>query len=234
MLQRSNIVSSEEEMTAYYAELLDLRLKAAWVGTRPDSSAGPKSRFQPYRWRWRDLRPEALRALELVGTQQAERRVIRCISPGLETGATNTMVANIQIVGPGEIARALELLPGVVAENPPVPRMADFALFGEAVARALGTKPGQFLEVLKASPAGADHAALEGSPIAPTLYRWIRARGAPFTGTPTSLLGELNATANWRAIAEEIWPFVLAPASTPIGEAEAAWRASRAGTRSFA
>jgi predicted unusual protein kinase regulating ubiquinone biosynthesis (AarF/ABC1/UbiB family) len=49
-----------------------------------------------------------------------------------------------------------------------------------------------------------------------------------------ALLGELNATANWRAIAEEIWPFVRAPASTPIGEAEAAWQASRAGTRSLA
>jgi len=45
-----------------------------------------------------------------------------------------------------------------------------------------------------------------------------------------ALLGELNATANWRALAEEIWPFVRAPASTPIGEAEAIWRAERAGT----
>jgi predicted unusual protein kinase regulating ubiquinone biosynthesis (AarF/ABC1/UbiB family) len=36
------------------------------------------------------------------------------------------------------------------------------------------------------------------------------------------LLGELTATANWRAIAEEIWPFVLGPPSTPIGAAEAA------------
>ena len=44
-----------------------------------------------------------------------------------------------------------------------------------------------------------------------------------------ALLGELNATANWRAIAEEIWPFVRAPASTPIGEAEAAWRARARG-----
>jgi predicted unusual protein kinase regulating ubiquinone biosynthesis (AarF/ABC1/UbiB family) len=41
------------------------------------------------------------------------------------------------------------------------------------------------------------------------------------------LLGELTATANWRAIAEEIWPFVQAPPSTPTGEAEAAWRARR-------
>jgi hypothetical protein len=42
-----------------------------------------------------------------------------------------------------------------------------------------------------------------------------------------ALLGELNATANWRAIAEEIWPFVQGPPSTPMGEAEVAWRASR-------
>jgi predicted unusual protein kinase regulating ubiquinone biosynthesis (AarF/ABC1/UbiB family) len=42
-----------------------------------------------------------------------------------------------------------------------------------------------------------------------------------------AVLGELSATANWRAIAEEIWPFTQAPASTPMGEAEAAWRARR-------
>jgi predicted unusual protein kinase regulating ubiquinone biosynthesis (AarF/ABC1/UbiB family) len=42
-----------------------------------------------------------------------------------------------------------------------------------------------------------------------------------------AVLGELSATANWRAIAEEIWPFTRGPASTPMGEAEAAWRARR-------
>jgi ABC1 atypical kinase-like domain len=42
-----------------------------------------------------------------------------------------------------------------------------------------------------------------------------------------ALLGELNATADWRAIAEEIWPFVQGPPSTPIGKAETAWRATR-------
>ncbi|HEV2243183.1 MAG TPA: AarF/ABC1/UbiB kinase family protein [Streptosporangiaceae bacterium] len=41
------------------------------------------------------------------------------------------------------------------------------------------------------------------------------------------LLGDMTATANWRAIAEEIWPFVLGPPSTPMGEAEAAWLARR-------
>jgi predicted unusual protein kinase regulating ubiquinone biosynthesis (AarF/ABC1/UbiB family) len=40
-----------------------------------------------------------------------------------------------------------------------------------------------------------------------------------------AVLGELSATADWRAISEEIWPFVRGPAATPMGEAEAAWRA---------
>ena len=42
-----------------------------------------------------------------------------------------------------------------------------------------------------------------------------------------AVLGELSATADWRTIAEEIWPFVQGPPSTPLGEAEVAWRAAR-------
>ncbi len=44
-----------------------------------------------------------------------------------------------------------------------------------------------------------------------------------------SILGEMNATADWRAISEEIWPFTLGPPSTPMGEAEAEWRAAARG-----
>ena len=42
-----------------------------------------------------------------------------------------------------------------------------------------------------------------------------------------AVLGELSATADWRAISEEIWPFTRGPASTPMGQAEAAWRTRR-------
>jgi predicted unusual protein kinase regulating ubiquinone biosynthesis (AarF/ABC1/UbiB family) len=42
-----------------------------------------------------------------------------------------------------------------------------------------------------------------------------------------AVLGSLNATANWRRIAEEIWPFRNGPPSTPIGEAEALWDARK-------
>ena len=46
----------------------------------------------------------------------------------------------------------------------------------------------------------------------------------------TAVLGRLRATANFRRIAEELWPFVGGPPSTPMGEAEAEWLARR-GTR---
>jgi predicted unusual protein kinase regulating ubiquinone biosynthesis (AarF/ABC1/UbiB family) len=42
-----------------------------------------------------------------------------------------------------------------------------------------------------------------------------------------ALLGELSATADWRGIAEEIWPFFQGPPCTPLGAAEAAWRSRR-------
>jgi len=72
--------------------------------------------------------------------------------------------------------------------------------------------------------------------------RFFDARGplAPYSDVPRTyvimqrinlglyaLLGSLHATANWRRIAEEIWPFRNAPPSTPIGEAEARWESSR-------
>jgi len=44
-----------------------------------------------------------------------------------------------------------------------------------------------------------------------------------------AVLGSLNATANWRRMAAEMWPFANAPASTAIGEAERRWEQKRAG-----
>jgi predicted unusual protein kinase regulating ubiquinone biosynthesis (AarF/ABC1/UbiB family) len=44
-----------------------------------------------------------------------------------------------------------------------------------------------------------------------------------------ALLGDLRATGNYRRMAEELWPFADGAPSTPMGEAEAAWLARRAG-----
>ena len=45
-----------------------------------------------------------------------------------------------------------------------------------------------------------------------------------------AVLGELHATANFRRMAEELWPWIDGPPSTPLGEAEAAWLAERTET----
>lgn len=42
-----------------------------------------------------------------------------------------------------------------------------------------------------------------------------------------ALIAQMGATANWRRITEEIWPFVQGPPSTPMGEAVARWEAER-------
>jgi len=38
-----------------------------------------------------------------------------------------------------------------------------------------------------------------------------------------ALLGELRATGNYRRIAEELWPFVAGPPTTPLADAEQGW-----------
>jgi len=42
-----------------------------------------------------------------------------------------------------------------------------------------------------------------------------------------AVLGSLNARANWRRIGEEMWPFVQAPPSSPMGIAEREWERAR-------
>jgi predicted unusual protein kinase regulating ubiquinone biosynthesis (AarF/ABC1/UbiB family) len=44
-----------------------------------------------------------------------------------------------------------------------------------------------------------------------------------------ALLGELEATGNYRRMAEEVWPFVQGPPSTPMAEAEQPWLTERRG-----
>src|ERR1700726_2097877 len=104
MLELSDIKSSQEELQDYYAQLRAQNVTPAWIGG--GISVEPKSAAVPYLWHWRDLRPQAMRGAGLGGTRQAERRVLRLTNPNLPGVASNTLVANIQIVMPGEIARA--------------------------------------------------------------------------------------------------------------------------------
>jgi len=105
MLKLSTIQSSEDERQAYYTELRSQHVVPLWISA--GVTVEPRSKAVPHVWRWRDLRPQALRAAELVGTEEAERRVLRLANPELTApSASTTLSANVQIVMPGEIARA--------------------------------------------------------------------------------------------------------------------------------
>src|SRR5262245_65456570 len=98
MLKRSNIVAAEEDLQAFYRELDSQSLAALWTqggGGGPE----PKSKAVPFVWHWRDLRLQAMRAAELVGTEEAERRALRMANPGPPfRAATTTLTANIPLV----------------------------------------------------------------------------------------------------------------------------------------
>jgi gentisate 1,2-dioxygenase len=79
-----------------------------WAVLRRTLTRQPPEREVPQLWRWRDVRPQLLRAGELVTTEEAERRVLMFLNPAnpARIGATATLYAAMQLILPGESARA--------------------------------------------------------------------------------------------------------------------------------
>ena len=149
-----------------------------------------------------DLLDRAL-AIELAPIPDHRRRTEAALWAGFDAARPGILGGLLDVV-----AAALVLLPEIAAENRPVPRMADFAVLGEAVARVLGERPGRFLEILRANRAAADGDALDGCVAARALVPWIRSRGA-FAGTYTQLLAGLTAAAG-DTRKEAGWPVTAA------------------------
>lgn len=68
----------------------------------------PAPRAAVARWRYgEELRPLLLRAGRLVGTDEAERRVLMLVNPAMRAPhTTDTLYAGLQLILPGETARA--------------------------------------------------------------------------------------------------------------------------------
>jgi len=86
-------------------DLRDLNARPVWEHTL---RMAPGSPAHPAIWRYKDLRPQLLRAIGLITAQDAERRVLMLENPGLPgTGyITNSLFCGLQVIAPGEIARA--------------------------------------------------------------------------------------------------------------------------------
>jgi len=67
----------------------------------------PNPRAVPHLWRYAEMRPLLMRAGELVGTAEAERRVFMLVNPTMRAPfTTDTLYAGLQYIRPGEVARA--------------------------------------------------------------------------------------------------------------------------------
>ena len=108
MADATREISLEQRLQSYYREMLPFALRPLWLDYKELLPPQPKSKAIPYRWSWRDIRPQMMRAGELVSTEEAERRVLMLMNPGLNglQAITSTLYAGIQLVLPGEIARA--------------------------------------------------------------------------------------------------------------------------------
>jgi gentisate 1,2-dioxygenase len=103
-----NTISPEHtaEREAFYKELEPFSLKPLWTVLAEALTPEPRVKSVPWIWRWRDVRPRMLRAGELVTAEEAERRVLMLLNPGLngKIAATSTLFSGVQLILPGEIA----------------------------------------------------------------------------------------------------------------------------------
>jgi gentisate 1,2-dioxygenase len=98
----------DETLQTFFDALRPLQLAPLWTQYRHMLTPTPQGKTRPYIWRYAEVRPHLMRAGELVNTQEAERRVLMLINPGLEGQAatTSTLYAGMQLILPHEIARA--------------------------------------------------------------------------------------------------------------------------------
>lgn len=87
------------------------------------------------------------------------------------------------------LSKAMQLYPSVKIEH--LPRMADFAIWGEAVARALGYKPGEFLDAYREKIGEQVTDVLEQNPIGIAILAFMENR-VKWEGTPSELLEALE------------------------------------------
>jgi gentisate 1,2-dioxygenase len=91
----------------YYDSLRQYNAEPLWTVLDRVLPASPNPSAVPTIWRYKDLRPPLMEAGLVVTAEEAERRVLMLINPGLEAPCTtDSIYAGLQLILPGEIAPA--------------------------------------------------------------------------------------------------------------------------------
>jgi len=99
---------SNAERDSYYEKVEQQNLRALWTHLTSLSSPEPKSVVQPIIWHYDEIRPLLFESVPLISVEEAERRVLNLVNPGIKgrPQLTNALMAGLQLVLPGEIAMA--------------------------------------------------------------------------------------------------------------------------------
>ena len=105
MIGRANVADTPERL-AYYKRLSALGTGALWTVANKIEPWEPVSTSTPMIWRYRDLREDVLKALELVTPEQAGRRVVYLENKGRAdvVAAVGWLYSGLQVMAPGECA----------------------------------------------------------------------------------------------------------------------------------
>ncbi len=96
------------ERQAFYDRIAPGNLAPLWENLHRMVTPQPQPTAVPAIWRYREVRPHLLASGGLITAQEATRRVLMLMNPGLggEASITGSLFAGLQLIMPGEIAPA--------------------------------------------------------------------------------------------------------------------------------
>jgi gentisate 1,2-dioxygenase len=95
------------DLASFDREIEQYSLQGHWKMELP-ANMEPRSKLKPMHWKGSLIRDRLMRAGKLIGVNEAGRRTIQLLNPGLlpAKSTTHTLQMSIQLVLPGEIASA--------------------------------------------------------------------------------------------------------------------------------
>ena len=157
-------------------------------------------------------KPIVLNGISVIVT--AQDLLDRCLHIDLPTVTGRKLISEVDSqfdkAQPELLGALLDLFVKVLAQLPSVaippesrPRMADFAVLGEAVFRVNGKKPGEFLSRYNAMRRDGIHRTIDASPVGAALLAFLSNMPCGWTGTMADLLDRLNP---YRPQGDTAWP----------------------------
>ncbi len=224
---RNNHVVSLENLSGITADVSDALCTIATGGgtaSRTLYTNGEESIIEVHN-------PVVLNGIAAVITRNdlLDRAVALCLPTIKDRRTEDDVKADFDRYAPSMFGGLLDLFSASLAQianvkipSNKLPRMADFAILGEAMSMAQGNEPGQWLDLYRRHRRDAIRRTIDTSPVAVQCLEFVN-EGRNYHGTVKGLLQELSARLDAKSLEHgEYWP------RSPKGFADSLRRAAPA------